>query len=373
MKRAALACAVLALLGAVYTLRAAQKMPDFEVYWRTGARAAAAQPLYTPEDGHYQHKYLPAFAVLAAPFALLPLPIAKAVWFSLSIAVLGAFVAMSIALLPARRKRVWVLAACIVIAMAKFYGHELVLGQVNLLLGALIAGAVLSMRAARDVPAGILFAAAVVAKPYAILFLPWLAARRAWRALATAGSAIVGVLALPAALYGVSGTLDLYVEWWRTVSTSTPPNLLNADNVSLAGMFAKWMGIGAAASAMAVLSAAALLAIAADAVRRRPAARDALGLEAALLLTLIPMLSPQGWDYVFLLATPAIAFLVNYEDRLPRGLRIAAAIAVATAAFSLFDIMGRRAYGAFMALSIVTVCFLVVVAALYALRVRRVV
>ena len=37
-----------------------------------------------------------------------------------------------------------------------------------------------------------------------------------------------------------------------------------------------------------------------------------------LLLTLIPLLSPQGWDYVFLVSTPAIMLLVNYEDRLPR-------------------------------------------------------
>jgi hypothetical protein len=34
--------------------------------------------------------------------------------------------------------------------------------------------------------------------------------------------------------------------------------------------------------------------------------------------------------------------------------------------------MGRRTYGAFMALSVVTVCFLVVIGALHTLRTRRV-
>jgi hypothetical protein len=109
----------------------------------------------------------------------------------------------------------------------------------------------------------------------------------------------------------------------------------------------------------------------ADVIRRRRTVREPLALEAAVLLTLMPLLSPQGWDYVFLLATPAIALLVNYEDRLPAGWRIGAGIAVAIAAFSLFDIMGRRAYAAFMAASILTVCFVVIVGALRALRAER--
>ena len=86
-----------------------------------------------------------------------------------------------------------------------------------------------------------------------------------------------------------------------------------------------------------------------------------------MLLTLMPLVSPQGWDYVFLLATPAVALLVNYEDRLPGAWRWAAGVAIAIAAFSLFDVMGRRAYATFMSLSIVTICFLVVVGALRAL------
>jgi hypothetical protein len=147
---------------------------------------------------------------------------------------------------------------------------------------------------------------------------------------------------------------------------------LNADNVSLAAMYAKWLGVRPVAGLLAVVSSVILVAAAGDIVRRRLDVDDPLGLEAALLLTLMPLLSPQGWDYVFLLATPAVVFLVNYEDRLPGGIRAAAGIAVVTAAFSLFDIMGRRAYSAFMALSIVTLCFLVVIGALFALRARRV-
>jgi len=372
VKRAALVGAVLAVLGAAFALKAARKMPDFEVLWRAGQRAAHAAPLYRQDDGHYQYKYLPAFAVLAAPLSALPLPVAKALWFALSVLVLAAFVAMSIALLPERRKPVWVLSTCTVIAMAKFYGHELVLGQVNIWLGAVFTAAVLLLRAGRDLPAGLLFACAVVVKPYAVIFLPWLAAIRCGRALTAGIGAIAVATVLPAPLYGLSGTTSLYVDWWRTVSSSTFPNLLNADNVSLAGMYSKWLGPGATAMALAALTGIALFALTADVLRRRSAVREPAGGEAALLLTLMPLLSPQGWDYVFLLATPAIIFLVNYEDRLSTGWRLLSGTAVATAAFTLFDIMGRRAYAAFMAMSILTVCFLVVVGAVRALRTGRV-
>jgi len=96
------------------------------------------------------------------------------------------------------------------------------------------------------------------------------------------------------------------------------------------------------------------------------------GLEAAMLLTLIPLLSPQGWDYVFLIATPAVVYFVNYDDDLPLTLRVITWLALALIAFSLYDVVGRAVYARFMALSIISVCFLVVVAALTALRWRRV-
>jgi hypothetical protein len=372
VKRAALVCAALALSAAVFALRAAQKMPDFEVYWRAGVRAAQAQPLYSPDDGHYQLKYLPAFALVAVPLGWLPLEAAKAVWFTTSVAVLGAFVALSIAILPERRRPLWLLVLCTVVAMAKFYGHELVLGQVNVLLGALITGAVLCLKSKREFAAGLLLALAVVVKPYAIIFLPWLLVAGHSGAFVTLLAAILCALLLPGAIYGFSENIALHVEWWQTVSASTAPNLLNADNVSFAAMYAKWFGAGRTAESLAIGTSLAALVVATDVLRRRGSVQAPSGLEAAVLLTLMPLLSPQGWDYVLLLGTPAIAFLVNYGDRLPAGLRLVTALAVVVAAFSVFDVIGRRAYATFMAWSIVTVCFVVVIGALYSLRAGRV-
>jgi hypothetical protein len=226
------------------------------------------------------------------------------------------------------------------------------------------------IRRQHEAAGGFLIALAIVVKPYAVIFVPWLAARRSWRAAGAAAAGFLAVLLLPALVYGMRGNVALHLDWWRTVRDSTPPNLLNADNVSLAAMYAKWWGPGNTATLFAVSTGAVLLAVAAAVflLRRRLAFPE--GLEAAVLLTFIPLLSPQGWDYVFLIATPATMLIVNYFDRLPGAVRVLAAASLGTVAFSLFDVMGREAYARFMALSIVTVCYLGVIAALATLRTR---
>jgi hypothetical protein len=254
--------------------------------------------------------------------------------------------------------------------MAKFYGHELVLGQVNLLFGTLVVLALHALRRDREAAGGALLLLAVVVKPYAVIFLPWLLARGRAASMATAAAGIAIVLALPVPLYGVEGTVNLHRAWWRTVTGSTAPNLTNADNVSVAAMYAKWIG-GGEAGALALATSALLLAMAVFVFLRRRDVRFPEGLEGALLLTLIPLISPQGWDYVFLISTPAIVYVANHEDELPGALRIGALTALAVIGLSLFDVLGRRGYAQFMALSIITLCYFVVVAALCALRVRR--
>jgi hypothetical protein len=94
-------------------------------------------------------------------------------------------------------------------------------------------------------------------------------------------------------------------------------------------------------------------------------------LECALLLTIVPLVSPQGWDYVFLVATPAVVLFANYDDRVPLPLRFVTWIALAVIGLSLYDLLGRQRYATFMAWSVITVCFVVIVAALAAMRWRR--
>jgi hypothetical protein len=370
--RLALTAFLTALAIWVFVYKAAPKMPDFEVYWKAASRAAHAELLYRPTDGHYQFKYLPAFAVLAIPLGRMPLSTAEIVWFATSVALLVTLLALAVRLPVERRKPVRWLVVLTVLAFGKFYAQELVLGQVNILFAVIATAAFLAMRSGREVSAGALVALGIVIKPYAVLFLPWLVARRRLPSVVSATVGLAVVLVLPAVLYGWEGNSALHREWWRTVSETTAPNLSLYDNVSLAAMYFRWFGPGPLSGRLALGTAALLLSLVALVFIGRRGIAFPEGVEGAMLLTLMPLLSPQGWHYVFLIATPAIVYLANYEDLLPRPLRVVTIAAVAAIGLSLFDVMGRAAYSTFMRLSIISLCSFVVLAALSTLRLRKI-
>lgn len=370
--RALLGVLALVSLVAVFTTRVSRKMPDFEVYRTAGARALAGEPLYRAEDGHFQFKYVPAFALFAAPLAKAPLAAAKGAWFAASAVLMLVLLGLSLRAMPAARMPPALLVVLTFLAMAKFYAHELVLGQVNLLFGVLVVTAIVWLRSGKDAAAGLALALAVVVKPYGVIFAPWLATRRNRTAFLAMAAGLVALLLLPAAQYGWNGNLRLLADWWHTVTSTTAPNLANPDNVSLSAMFARWLGAQSAAPILAAVTGVILMALTAIVIAGRGALPSPETLEASLLLLLIPLLSPQGWDYVFLIGTPAVMLLVNYQPSLPPGLRIATIAAIAVVALSIYDLMGRSAYGFFMSLSVITLCVLVEIAALITLRFRRV-
>jgi hypothetical protein len=326
---AILAVASLAMYAAV---RAHRDLTDFEVYRTAATRAAAAEPLYRAGDGHYQFKYLPAFAVAARPLTWMRPEPAKLVWFALSFGMVLVFVRTLVVALPERRIPAVALGALTGLVTAKFFVRELALGQTNALLGLLLLPAVVGA-SRRPRLAGVLVGAAVFVKPYAILFLPWLAITQPIGAIVAAGGTLAAGLLLPATVYGWSGNLGLLRDWYHTVQDTTAPNLVHPDNVSLASMWAKWLGAGAPASALAVASGVALIAVICGVVLLRRRARRAGYLEGGLLMLAMPLLSPQGWDYMLLLGTPAVVAAIDRWRELPiawRVVGVAIAIVFAT-------------------------------------------
>ena len=359
-------------VAVLYFTKIESRMPDYEVYRRAAARAARGEPLYREGDGHFQFKYLPAFAVASFPIGVAPEPVVRASWFAGSVLLLVVLLRSSVAALPEARRRRALLIGATFVLLAKFYAHEIELGQVNILMAALAVGAVLQIRAGRELAAGLLVAAAVVVKPYAVLLVPYLAARGNIHSLAGVAIGLGLALLLPAVTYGFGGNLRLLGEWWRTVSETTAPNLLDFNNVSAASVFTRWLGPGPVAQALAAATVIALLCVAAAVFAQRSRVNRPEVLEVGLLLTMMPLISPQGWDYVFVLSTLAVMTLVNYSDRLPRYVRPAVVTALLVVAFSIFDLMGRAAYQRFMRLSIITICYFVIIGGLATLRARKV-
>lgn len=359
---------LVALAALIYRARIERELRDFDVYRTAAVRLLHREPLYRASDGHYQFKYLPAFAMGMAPLALVDRDAARAIWFALSAGLLTAFVRWSVRALPERRRSERVLLTLAVLFMAKFYAHELTLGQTNILLGTLLVAALLAVQLDQPVVAGALVAVAAFVKPYALLLLPWLVFTYGL-APAIAGVAILFAgLMVPAVLYGWSGNVQLLVAWYQTVTGTTEGNLLGADNVSIASMWAKWIGIGPMATALATVTTGAALGMVAIVWLRRRTIENPDYLEYALLLLLVPLLSPQGWDYVLLLGTPAVVCLIDRWADVSRWWRVFTLGALSVMGLTIFDLMGRTLYGRFMALSLVSVAALSAAVALGHLR-----
>ena len=374
--RATLRPIVLPLLFAmlaivVYNKRVHRDMEDFAVYRQAAVRSLHAEPLYQLGDGHYQFKYLPAFALAMTPFAVIDQDTAKLLWFALSLGLLAAFLRWSVAALPERRWSKRTLMWLAVVLMAKFYAHELMLGQTNLLLGALLVAALLAIQIDQPRVAGALVGLAVFVKPYALILVPWLAVTQGLAAAALSLGVLAIGLVLPVAVYGWAGNGDLLAGWYRTVTDSTAPNLVGNDNISLAAMWAKWIGPGQVATMLAAGSSLAVLALAVAVWRKRREVSTPEYLEFALLMLLVPLLSPQGWDYVLLLATPAVVCVIDRWREITRGWQWLLGSALGLMGLTIFDVMGRTLYARFMELSIVSVCALGVAAGLAHLRWRK--
>ena len=199
-------------------------------------------------------------------------------------------------------------------------------------------------------------------KPYGFIFLPYWIVKRRWFALITGTAALWIAFLLPAAYYGLDMNVRVHREWYSTLTQSTPAQLGVADNVSVFGFLTKWLSDSELAWQLGAGAVIALgLVVFAVILKGRGRPRAGV-LECALLLTLIPLVSPLGWDYQLLTSVLAVTLIAHDWWSFPRHLRVLLGVNFAVISLSIYDVMGRAAYGTFMNWSVLTVNYLVVVA-----------
>ena len=364
------AVAVVLIVAGAYGLVRFKRaeLVDFVVPRTAAVRYLAHEPLYRPDDGHFQYKYFPAFALFMVPFTWLPKEVAEGAWFTLTAAMAFAFVRLSLLALPDRRLSSQALVWLTVLLTGKFFVKELAFGQFNLPVGLLLIGAVIAAQHGRGLTAGAAIAAGVFVKPYSLVLVPWLARTSGWRPFVPFTLVTAAGLILPALTYGWAGNLTLLHEWYRTVTDTTGPNLLSADNISFASMWAKWIGPGPLAGALALGSAVTAVAAGGAVMLRRRQVAEPIYLEAAYFCVLIPLLSPQGWDYVLLLGLPGYMCLVDRWRDLSGGWRAVALTGFCLTSFTIFDLLRRTLYIRLVELAAVSVGAVLIAACLIRLR-----
>lgn len=253
--------------------------------------------------------YPPLFAVAMLPLALVPYATAFAIWLGVNVLLLAASLALFLA---GRRGSLLVTASCVLVAGA-FHPvwHHLKIGQSSLLVLFLLALTMRLLLRGRDVGAGIALAGAILLKLTPGILLVFLAARRRWRALASAAAAMLVLSLLSGLVAGVEPQATYFGEMVPLLGAGTA----FYPNQSLNGLITRLLGLGDYRKADLSLDLAAprilglagglvvvALSLAAVVRRRRDGSPEAIEDGFAVLILASLMASPISWEHHYVIA-----------------------------------------------------------------------
>lgn len=317
--------------------------PDFFQEWASARNRFNDLPIYTPHEITLE-RYLglrpntadryfiavnahpPTSVLLAIPFAALPFTDALPLWNVLSL------LALAVSAWPIVQNlglpfSFWdLLPAVTLLLLCHPFRHQMVQGQLNLVLLLLITGAWAADRSDRPIGAGALVALAAAIKLFPAFLFLYFVLRGRWRAV-TAGIVVFVLITTVTAL--VLGP-QAYADYFLHVLPRTSLWRSDWHNLSLSGVWFKlfdprkqfppveirpllwspvlaWAGMGC--------SAAALMALLYRIVPQLRAPKDA-DLGFALCVVAMLLVSPITWDHYLLLLALPVAVL---WQRLPQG------------------------------------------------------
>ena len=321
LRRAAWAVGAVAVALAVIHYR--RHGTDLEVYWRAARRFLAALPLYPAADGLRTYRYAPGAALVFAPLAPLPLPVARAAWYLAMIA-LVVVVLRAVASRAGEAPGAHLLVAWLGVVRPLL--EEFHYAQVNLLVLALALAAFAAEDRGRDAMAGALVALAAGLKLAPLVLVLDLAIRRRWRALAGFAAGAMALALAPAITYGASGALRVHLAWLDSMRTSALGLAASAGNQSLLGIALRAGLPGWVGTLASVALVACALAVRAPEPRR------------SLLLLAMALASPLGWTWNFVLALPAMDLLASAGRRFGWGVAAFGILSLVP----LYDVGGPR-------------------------------
>jgi alpha-1,2-mannosyltransferase len=390
-RRIVTALGIVVLLGCAARAMIKYDEGDFKLHWETGRRFLAKEFLYT---GGHDFPYPPFFGMIFAPTALLPMPIAKAVFYPVAVAAL-------LALLWTMRRLVrsafsldetqafWVTAIAVFFAI-QFLIHDQAILGLNTALVALTWLAIYLWKQRRDLLAGVSLGAAIAIKCTPAIFLGYFLWKRQWRMAISTTAATLFFTAAPmvwqgpvswtmhmrnwvgTAIEGVSGSGFEANEDFRDKNMSLRPVLTRylvrqpegnfdpnfdpppLDFLDLSPRVASWI----VNSVLLILLAVFLWWS-----RGTVGARDEPRLlwELAAVGVLMVLFSPITWGQHCVALLPAcylIAALLLVRDRLPRWVIALLSVYILFCSLAGRDLIGRRLSLLLVSYHVTTFCIL---------------
>ena len=353
-------------------------MIDFEVNYKAGHRIMQAETLYRVEDGHYQFKYSPFSSLIYIPLSYLPLDVAKGIWYFIVLISTGFLLYISQRLLSSEGKNAWILPILTFLILARYFLRELQLGQINTLIALLLILMIWLLNRGEKLSsswgeknAGLVWGLSTALKPYALIFLPYFLIKKKWQALGFGLIFLAISLLMPSLFYGFRGNFEVLKVWQSSLSKSTPQLLDSQDNISIVAFFMKRtenlkLSIYLYGFVLVAIALFLLYIILKGLKMNEP-----LLLDCAIILALIPLVSPLGWDYNLLFSVLGVMIILHSFIKYPKFWRALLLTNFLVIFFSLYAILGRKLYADFMSLSIITINFTIVIAGLSYLRLKR--
>jgi hypothetical protein len=218
---------------------------DFRVYYHgTQGVFDGTRPVYGEKSGmgwpmHY--RYPPLFLFIAAPFTLLSLPWAAAIWTALKC---GTLLLLTHALWrrlgPAPGYQAWLVP---LLLAGPYVVEDLRYGNAQSFIFALTAAALLLVSSA-PMLAAFALALAVSVKVWPLFFIPFLAVRRQWKVAAWTLAITAVLLLLPSMYFGFGGNIELLGQWaQQEFSTQTGQAEIWFPSQSLRGVLMRYLTV----------------------------------------------------------------------------------------------------------------------------------
>lgn len=392
-RRILMALGVAVLLGCATRAILKPYDGDFKVHWETGRRFLAGEFLYV---GGHDFPYPPLLGMIFAPAALLPMPVAKAVFYPVAVAALLLLVWIMRRLVQSsfrltETQTFWATAFALFLAIQFVLRDQAEVG-LNTAIAALIWLGIYLWRNGRDPIGGLSLSTAIAIKCTPALFLAYFVWKRQWQMVAATTVATVIFTAAPMVWQGPTSWTNHMSNWvgnathgltgggsgvekserFRTANMSLRSVLMrylahvpndaftrHSDPPSVEFLDLSPWAASAIVNSILLILIAVFLWWSSGAVTTRDDPRVLWELAAAGVLMLL--LSPITWSQHCVALLPAcfvIAALVMVADRLPRW-----SIAVLLVYIVFCSVLGRdllpRNVGLWLTgLHVSTFCFL---------------
>lgn len=344
---------------------------DFKLHWEFGRRFLAGEFLY--RDGLHL-PYPPFWGMAHAPFAVLPLALAKALFFLIGTAALVFLLGLLHRLVAPARHGFWIGALAVALT-ARYLLRDLAELGVNTLLVTLTWLAIYLWRERRDAAAGFSLGLAIALKCTPAIFAGYFLWKRQWRMCAWTAAATLLFSLAPLVVQGPEKFEQHIETWtanaWRGFGSGDPSRgVLGPEpvqNMSLRPSLARYLmalpadhpgrvphpfyvdvlALSPAAAGWVIKIVLAVLVLAFLWWSRRAlAARDdpAALWECAALSTLMLLLSPITWGQHAVALLPAaylVAALALRRRELPRWMLVLLGFYIVVVLLLGRDVLGR--------------------------------